>query len=332
MPEYLAALAVPPSAERLYRRVLRGERGALEHHAASLGWSRPAAADALEPLLDAGLVREEADGTLIAGDPRTAVGRLVEARRAALEREAAALDAAQDAIGQFAADHEAGAGGVRRPMWEIVPNDLAGGVAAQALARSQGPLLNSVVSVDWSPDGIEKSLARARACTRDGRPMRSLYPQEALADEQLREWMARFADAGEEQRIATTAISEFAVFGDEVVLAVAAWGDVGSDTVQITDPMLVAIFRTLFEHAWEVSLPLPTSQARADDTRLLHLLAAGYKDEAIARYLDVALRTVRRRVASLMADHGVDTRFQLGMAAQRAGLLDAEGSTPRRPH
>jgi DNA-binding NarL/FixJ family response regulator len=45
----------------------------------------------------------------------------------------------------------------------------------------------------------------------------------------------------------------------------------------------------------------------------------GLKDEAIARFLGVGLRTVRRRIAALMSIHGVDTRFQLGasLAASR---------------
>ena len=40
----------------------------------------------------------------------------------------------------------------------------------------------------------------------------------------------------------------------------------------------------------------------------------GLKDEAIARFLGLGLRTVRRRIAALMSLHGVDTRFQLGAA------------------
>ena len=39
----------------------------------------------------------------------------------------------------------------------------------------------------------------------------------------------------------------------------------------------------------------------------------GLKDEAIARLLGISLRTVRRRVASLMDDHQVSTRFQLAL-------------------
>ena len=37
------------------------------------------------------------------------------------------------------------------------------------------------------------------------------------------------------------------------------------------------------------------------------------EDEAIARAQGVSLRTVRRRIADLMAEHGVDTRFQLAL-------------------
>ena len=47
--------------------------------------------------------------------------------------------------------------------------------------------------------------------------------------------------------------------------------------------------------------------------------------EAIARYLGWGVRTVRRRVAGLMDALGADTRFQLGVAAQQRGLLEAEG-------
>ena len=51
------------------------------------------------------------------------------------------------------------------------------------------------------------------------------------------------------------------------------------------------------------------------------MLALGAKDEMIARTLHVGLRTVRRRVAALMDQYGVATRFQLGVALERDGRL-----------
>ena len=66
-----------------------------------------------------------------------------------------------------------------------------------------------------------------------------------------------------------------------------------------------------------------TGQIGLRDQRRLLLaeLADGVKDEQIARNLDLSLRTVRRRVASLMSELGVDTRFQAGVEAVRRGWL-----------
>ena len=54
---------------------------------------------------------------------------------------------------------------------------------------------------------------------------------------------------------------------------------------------------------------------------LLQLLAAGQKDEQIARALGMSLRTVRRRVADLMTELGSDSRFAAGVEAARRGWI-----------
>ena len=50
-------------------------------------------------------------------------------------------------------------------------------------------------------------------------------------------------------------------------------------------------------------------------------LAAGAKDEQIARTMGLSLRTIRRRIADLMIELGADTRFQAGAEAVRRGWL-----------
>jgi DNA-binding NarL/FixJ family response regulator len=49
------------------------------------------------------------------------------------------------------------------------------------------------------------------------------------------------------------------------------------------------------------------------------LLAAGLKDDAIARRLGVSTNTVRRRITALSQRLGVSTRFQIGLALGRQG-------------
>lgn len=57
------------------------------------------------------------------------------------------------------------------------------------------------------------------------------------------------------------------------------------------------------------------------DTRILALLSDGRSDSTIARASGISLRTVERRVRSLMDRLGAKTRFQAGVQAARRGWI-----------
>lgn len=83
-----------------------------------------------------------------------------------------------------------------------------------------------------------------------------------------------------------------------------------------------------FDSAFDRAIPLDRSGAAdqswriADEDReLLRLLAAGLKDQAIARRLGIGLRTVVRRIGNLNRALDAETRFQAGHQAARRGLL-----------
>jgi DNA-binding NarL/FixJ family response regulator len=77
----------------------------------------------------------------------------------------------------------------------------------------------------------------------------------------------------------------------------------------------------MWERASSVA-DLDLGEPRRDLRRfLLQQLAAGAKDEQIARSLDLSLRTVRRRIADVMSDLGADSRFQAGVEAARRGWI-----------
>ena len=81
----------------------------------------------------------------------------------------------------------------------------------------------------------------------------------------------------------------------------------------------------LFEGVWERASPVwPGAEEplTTDDQQLLALLAAGLTDQAIARKLGVAKRTVERRIRRLMDSLGAQTRFQAGLQAAIRGLFD----------
>ncbi|KRE54634.1 helix-turn-helix transcriptional regulator [Phycicoccus sp. Soil748] len=158
----------------------------------------------------------------------------------------------------------------------------------------------------------------------------TIYPIDIMDTKAGRTWVRAWADAGEEQRLSLVPPTDFAVFDQEAVVAVADWGNPAADYVLIRDPMLVSAFTALFDRSFARALPVaPEGGPDPAEQELMRLLALGLKDESIARYLHCSLRTVRRRVAQLMDRHGVQTRFQLGVAAARAGLATLADPTDR---
>ncbi|WP_091640903.1 LuxR C-terminal-related transcriptional regulator [Micromonospora pallida] len=67
--------------------------------------------------------------------------------------------------------------------------------------------------------------------------------------------------------------------------------------------------------------PLPALEVSKLDRDILRQLAAGYTDEATAVRLNVSPRTVRRRLALIGEQLGVQGRFGLGVAAAQLGLV-----------
>lgn len=99
----------------------------------------------------------------------------------------------------------------------------------------------------------------------------------------------------------------------------------------IRDPDLVGYLIQVYEATWSLAQDFPVdvepagSDAVLDDTSraVLALLAAGHKDEVIARRLGCSVRTARRHVSAIMETLEAESRFQAGVRAAQAGWLDA---------
>jgi sugar-specific transcriptional regulator TrmB len=99
---------------------------------------------------------------------------------------------------------------------------------------------------------------------------------------------------------------------------------------------LVALFESVWQDAWPLVLATPESDELATreagpdelDLRILSMLLAGASDARVARQLDVGLRTVQRRVRSLMDATGATTRIQLGWVAHERGWVAREPGQP----
>jgi DNA-binding CsgD family transcriptional regulator len=96
----------------------------------------------------------------------------------------------------------------------------------------------------------------------------------------------------------------------------------------VTDPTVVGFLCRTFESAWQSATPFEEGEGRAaphgaSDVQLavMRLMAAGLKDEVVARRLGMSTRTCRRHIATLMEELGATSRFQAGLEIGRQGLV-----------
>jgi len=268
-------------------------------------------------------------------DPLARLHEVLERGEAELGRRRAELGEVRHALLQLEAEATAPGGRGPSPVWERLTAEAAPPVIRQLTERvserATGLIRSSVLSLEVGPGLVEKSITHSQRLLAEGRfRQRTIYPADVMVSDEGRAWVRSWAAVGEEQRVSLDPPSDFAIFGDEAVLAVSEWGNAAADYVLIREPMIVAAFSALFDRAFDRALPVAGDDATVDsDQRLLRLLGLGLKDESIARYLRVSLRTVRRRVAHLMDVHGAQTRFQLGLAVGREGLVEPRGKAGR---
>ena len=167
---------------------------------------------------------------------------------------------------------------------------------------------------------VSELLAEAMAT---GRRSRAIYPVRALTE--APDALQVRARLGEQVRVIDDLPTRMFILGDAHAVLPEPLGFADEPRVHVRQRSLVAALTLWFESLWARATPvaeLDSGEARPDLRRfLLGQMLAGASDEQIARTLNLGLRTVRRRIAALMTDLGVDTRFQAGVEAARRGWV-----------
>lgn len=319
----LENFGVGARGDRLYRTALREGRMTTSVLAERLDWDLTEVEAELAPLVKLGLLAQ-ADGLVFALAPHLALGRLSEdAARELLDRERA-LANLRAAIPDYAAE-ERGAelvGSALQPV-EVHTGPEVGAVVDALIRSTTGEVL-LIHTVEWldRPGWPKQDTLIAREAA-GGRGVRSIYPTEALHRPQWLEAVRRWADVGEDVRLLPSPPSRLMVFGVQAALVPVEWGRSPVRRVIVRTPGVVDALRLLFEVLWRQGTPMPGTQLAGDrrNQQVLRMLAAGAKDETIARQLGLSLRTVRRRVAEQISELGATTRFQAGVEAARRKLI-----------
>ncbi|WP_026424773.1 helix-turn-helix transcriptional regulator [Actinokineospora inagensis] len=159
---------------------------------------------------------------------------------------------------------------------------------------------------------------------------RSLYHGPALALPGHYEQMMACIELGEHARTLASAPMKMMIVDRRVALMPVSFAAAETRTrLLVHAAPLVEGLVVCFEALWEQAAPVLGGEPAAEraatlserDRQVLSLMAAGLKDQAIARALGVAQRTVVRRIGEMMTTLGADTRFQAGLLAARRGWL-----------
>ncbi|MEU9074132.1 helix-turn-helix domain-containing protein [Kitasatospora sp. NPDC048538] len=177
------------------------------------------------------------------------------------------------------------------------------------------------------PAAMEDALRRDRVLLARGVRMRTLYHHTARFNGPSQAYVEAATALGAEYRTAHELFGRLIVFDRELAflpLDDGSWG-----ALVVRQKALVAYLCEIFEQTWTLARPFAEAAedgfgqvAQELDQTIVRMLAAGLKDEAIARRLGMSLRTARRHIADIMDELAADSRFQAGVAAARAGLLD----------
>lgn len=321
----LTALGMGAEDERRYQQLLPLSGGPVEDVATVLGTTTARLPDDLAPLLARGLVSLR-DGRLTVPALPALVAQLIDEQAESASRARERLRDLSQAIPFLVASSFQPGPGQMEDLGGLDGELSAGGNALALLTElietSTGDLLW------WRPDAwrmpreaaISVVVGRAVA---SGRRSRAIYPLRALHD--APEVLQARARQGEQVRVIDEMPTRMLVIQGTHVVLPEPLGFADEPRLLVRQPALVGAMELLFEAYWDQASPVPDLDVRRPrvDLRgnLLRQLAAGAKDEQIARTLGLSLRTVRRRVAELLIELGVDTRFQAGVEAVRRGWL-----------
>ncbi|WP_181449175.1 TrmB family transcriptional regulator [Nonomuraea aridisoli] len=269
----------------------------------------------------------------MAMSPGTAIRSLARSLRGELDR---LSDTADELEAAFRA---AGPVGDAAGQFEVLagPEELG-----RWFVRLHREAEKEVLTLDRPPYVLDYRNPLQSERLRAGVRYRTIYAPEALQHEGALSELDAQIQAGEAARVLPGLPLKMVIADRRLALMPLHVQPPLTRSVVIQGSTMVVALVELFERLWREAHPINAEPARhpparpssgapdrpepadglgPDDRRLLTLLAAGLKDDAIARQLGTSSRSLRRRLRGLLNELNSETRFQAGAEARRRGLV-----------
>lgn len=326
----LEALGLSPTAENLYRALL-ANGPTIEPRLTDLVEADNAAVqEALGELRRVDLVQRisgEPDCWL-AGSPEVALTSLVVQHQESLLERQRELERAQSTVSELIRLSRSRAPGGGGEVVEVTSEAEATRRRQRHFERTTERCVMALERLTPSDSEEIDPEPAALGLLDRGIEVQSVYERAVLLVPGRFDTLRKLAGVGEQARTLPTLPMQLVIYDRAHAMVRLDEDEVASSALFVHHSGLLSGLLCLFELLWERAVPIPPEpevpiEERSPETDdvLLSLLAAGFKDESIARHLHISPSTVTRRMARLMELTGTSTRFQLGMQAVRRGWI-----------
>ncbi|MFG2816497.1 LuxR C-terminal-related transcriptional regulator [Streptomyces sp. NPDC048410] len=317
--------------EAVYRGMLTDPGLGVVESGERLGLEEAAVRDALDQLVDLGLLRDsrEVKGGLRPVSLQVGVEVILRRQEEELASRQQQLARSRAAAAAAVAEYAS-----LRPNTEVDGAERL--VGLDAIQDRLEVLASQLTSECWSitPGGAQSPASRAASrpldedALRRGIRMRTVYQDSVRNDPETLAYTRWLTEEGGQVRTSPVLPSRLLVFDRSVAVVPIDPANSRAGALCTRSPGIVASLISLFEQTWRSAVPLGADRSKSDETgltcserELLKLLASGLTDEAAGKRLGVSLRTVRRQMSALMERLNASSRFEAGLKAAQRGWL-----------
>ncbi|WP_141892904.1 helix-turn-helix domain-containing protein [Microbacterium kyungheense] len=312
--------------ERVYRALLRHPSLSVRDLAAAVDLPVRAARRSVDALVAAGLatVTEGPPALYAPVDPRIGIPVLVRARQSELERTTAA-------IATYAAEYmERMLRAEPQRLVEVLDGPSIISERLDTLLRTAEEEVIAFEEPPYVTDVPRSETETEEVLLARGVRVRAVYSAAVLDLPERVDAIRRLSALGEQARVVAHVPLKMMLIDRRVAVVPLTAREESTRTtaVLVWQSRLCDALVELFEATWSQASPVFEPEGSAAprdldplDVEVLRLLAAGLKDETVARHLGLSERTVRRRVADLMTRLGATSRFAAGVQSARRGWI-----------
>lgn len=195
----------------------------------------------------------------------------------------------------------------------------------------QDRAVHSIDALDCGtrPENAESQARSQPAALKRGVRFRVVYDPVVFERQELTRAMLESVRQGEQARVSTNFNTRLLIRDrEEFIIHTTPASGVDYLAVQLSSPVLAEFINDTFAKVWDNALQVSNRKFESgtfledDEIQILRLLAAGQKDESVARALGVSVRTVQRKIQTLQRNFGAASRFQLGAISAQHLIVD----------